>query len=145
MEYRDRVIADISENLCKCISRKTIRCLQQMKDVMQSGDDSALKNTWDEICVQLQSDYSTMWFAYEDTIKAIIDNAVKEVDIPMLQAIWLQTQEGWDWESELEDSEKVPIPYCYHDIVQYILNDYVLSAATDWTNKRIRKYLDKEE
>jgi hypothetical protein len=30
------------------------------------------------------------------------------------------------------------------DIAQYILNRFVLPAAADWTNRRIKKYLERE-
>ena len=91
MDYRDKLIADISEYQCNRILRKTIKRLQKMTKEMLSGDDSPLKNIWDEICVQVQSDYSWMWYSYEDTITAIIEETVKELIFPMLQAIWLQT------------------------------------------------------
>lgn len=48
MHYREKLIASISEELCNRITRKVIRCLQQMTEGMQSGDDTPLKNIWDE-------------------------------------------------------------------------------------------------
>lgn len=51
MNYRDKIILDIAESACETIAKKVIRKFQQSKDMM-SGDDTLLKNVWDEICVQ---------------------------------------------------------------------------------------------
>ena len=42
------------------------------------------------------------------------------------------------YENENHDS----IPVCDEDITEYILENYVLSDAMDYTNKRIRKYFE---
>jgi hypothetical protein len=67
---------------------------------------------------------------------------VAELDDATRQAIWLQTDEGMDW--EVEDKEDQMVPFVDEDISQYILNTFVLSAAADWTNKRIERYLERE-
>jgi hypothetical protein len=119
-----------------------------MTEGMQSGDDTPLKNIWDEICVQVQYDYSIYWPYYEELMEDITRKTLQELSTPMLQAIWLQTDEGWDWENDLEDceegegNENESIPYYEEDIVRYIVNEYVLSLASNWTNKRIRRHLD---
>ena len=43
----------LARRLCRKISIKVVRSFQKMH-VMMSGDDTPLKNTWDEICVQVQ-------------------------------------------------------------------------------------------
>lgn len=43
------------------------------KDFLLSGNDSGLKNVWEEICVQKQGEESHYWDAYEDTINNFID------------------------------------------------------------------------
>ena len=110
---------------------------------MQSGDDSGLKNIWDEICVQVQFQYSFFWNAYLETINITIAYDVEQLDTPLKRAIWLQTQSGMDWTSEEENPDSVPIGECVDwDITDYILNAFVLKTATDWKNKRIEKYLN---
>jgi len=149
MNYKDKIISDIAESACKIITKKVIRKLQQSKDML-SGDDTTLKNVWDEICVQVQGEESLMWDAYLDTISSFIEHEVSYLDDFTQQAIWLQTNEGSNWDEDNEEDydykenyrKKNTIFICHDDIVLYILNDYILSSAADWSNKRIREYLE---
>lgn len=141
MNYRDKIIKDIAESRCRKVSGKIVRDLQKMTEGMQSGDDTPLKNVWDEICVQVQGEYSVMWDAYLDTITSLIRDEVEKLDIQTKQAIWLQTDEGIDWEIDNEDQNTAT--YCVEDITEYVLENFVLSAAANWGNKRIEKYLDR--
>jgi hypothetical protein len=47
------------------------------KDFLQSGEDSGLRNVWEEICVQVQGEFSYFWGIHDkliqDTIKIIYD------------------------------------------------------------------------
>lgn len=47
----------------------TINALAQMPDNCRlSGEDSVLANVWEEICAQVQSEYSFFWDAYVETM-----------------------------------------------------------------------------
>ena len=138
MNHRDKIIYDLAEAECKSLSRKVIRSLIKMIDGMQSGDDTTLKNLWDEICVQVQGEESAMWDIYSDIIQSLILSEVVALDAATQQAIWLQTDEGVDWRFEKEDQE---VPIVCEDIAKYILDGFVLSAAAEWANKRIKNYL----
>ena len=140
MGYRDEIISGIADRDCRRVARKVVRALREMTDGMQSGDDSPLRNVWEEFCVQLQSEQSPMWSAYLDTIESIIAGEVEKLDVPRKQAIWLQTNDGMDWESENEDQEEAV--FDVNGIVDHILHEHILTAAADWTNKRIERYLD---
>ena len=106
-----------------------------------SGDDSCLANTWDEICVQIQHEESFAWDAYEQTVRAIVAGDVEELPIFERDAVWLQTPEGGDWDCDDED-ERVSNPVVLDDIVSYVIRDYIYAQAGDWTNPRIRQYID---
>ncbi len=56
------------------------------------------------------------------------------------RAVWLQTENGMAY-LDLEEEDSGPIPHSVDDIVQYMLDDYVLPAAAEYSNTRIRKYL----
>src|SRR5262245_17782809 len=140
MDYRDEIISEIAKVECERICRGVIHALQRMTDGMQSGDDTPLKNIWDEVCVQVQLQQSFFWDLYLDTIRLVIRPAVQTLDVSRKQAIWLQTSYGIDWVIE-NDGPEVP-PFCEDDIDDYILNDFVLSKAADWRNKRIEEYLE---
>jgi len=56
---------------------------------MQSGDDSLLRNVWDEVCVQVQGQESALWEdAYVPTIRAVITQRLEKERIATKQAIW---------------------------------------------------------
>ena len=123
------------------ITRKAIAGLQRINDTM-SGGDSELKTIWDEICVQVQYGESFFWEAYEKTVKALVEAYV--VDLPRQEkdAIWLQTDAGRDWSCQSsEDRESYPV--FEGDIVVYLTQEYLYSAAGRWSNARIRAYIER--
>jgi hypothetical protein len=127
---------------CKKISTHVIRTLQKTTEGMQNVD-SPLKNLWDEICVQVQGQESVMWDAYLLTIGKLILRELNSIDRNIKESIWLQTQQGMDWEDENEDKdyeEQEPMGVNDDDIVEYILQEFVLAKAADWENKRIQEY-----
>ena len=142
MGYQENILRQIADRQCNRICRATIRNLQKLTDCNLSGDDTVLKNTWDEICVQVQSEESYAWDAYVQTINATIAYEVEILPRPEQEAIWLRTPQGFDWEIELEN-DPTSVPICLDDITDFILQDYVLSKASDYKNKRIVKYLEQ--
>lgn len=52
----------------------TNQCIVELRKVKEtlSGDDSTLNNAWEEICVQVQDEYSYCWSAYEELIEATV-------------------------------------------------------------------------
>ncbi len=138
-----RIVRALADEVCQRVSRKTIRALQSMAnpDGLLSGEDSGLTNTWDEICVQLQGEESYFWGSYEEIVRTYVESFVGELPAHESEAVWLQTPEGDDWDSK-EIGEREPSPVVDDDIVNCILNDYVLRAGNDWNNSRIRTYLE---
>ena len=102
-DYKNRIIRVFAETACEKISKKVIRQLQKMTEEMQSGEDSALKNVWEEICVQVRFQHSIYWGLYLDIIESFIEVELRIVDTNTKQAIWLQTNQGWEWAYEYED------------------------------------------
>ena len=141
----------------KKITKKVIRKLQALKgDNILSGDDSGLKNAWDEICVQVQLEDSIFGGLYEGLTYEIISDFVSELDVEYKKAIWLQTSSGYDWHYEADNpdvSDEIPsghrsktfdeidIPYDEDEITEYIYDEYIYSAAEDYTNVRIDHFL----
>ena len=136
-----RIVSAAAEEVCQRVTRKIIRDLQELKDVT-FGDDSCLTNAWEEICFQLQGEKSFYWDAYDLTVRQTIEGEVSRLAQYEREAVWLQTPAGEDWD---EDDEELrhPYPVADDDIVEYLKDMYVYSAATDWSNKRIRKYLQQ--
>lgn len=138
--------ARLLDSMAKEAVKRLVRCvileLQRMRELL-SGDDSGLANVWDEICVQKQSEESFLWDAYDDTVRATVEKVLEKVSITEVQAIWLQTDEGEDWlvDNDEEDSD---IPWFQDDVVEYIMQE-VYGVAANWSNRRIRRYLDNHE
>jgi hypothetical protein len=144
MDYRDRIIVKIAEKECERINRRVVLALQKMTDGMQSGDDSGLKNIWDEVCVQVQEQEFFTWRLYEDLMWDLIADEVKKLDEVHKQSIWLQTDQSYCWDDEDDHkNRKETVPYSEQDIMNYILNSFILKTATDWKNRRIESYLNR--
>lgn len=141
MDYKDKILEKVADKACNKISTKVIRNLQKMTDCMLSGDDSSLRNIWDEICVQVQGEESFYWDTYLDTVSSLILKEISSLDEEIKQAIWFQTEEGLYWEDDEEDQEDI---FDEDQISEHILKEYILSAAGNWTNQRIEKYLDRD-
>lgn len=140
------LVAELATLVSHRVSRRVIRRLQAMKDCTLSGEDSELKSIWDEICVQVQGQHSVYWETYRETLYVCTDVEVGKLTSFELAAVWLETPQGWDWSVEDEECRD-PNPVNAEEVVAYIVERVVLSAASDWTNARIRlrqerSYLD---
>ena len=135
------IVRAIASEACRRCTRKIIADLQSMSDDLQSDEGSGLANTWDELCVQFQDEQSFYWEAYDRTIWALVGDYIKKLKPHEREAIWLQTPEAFDWKCEDEDA-RAAWPVCDSDIVKYLLNSWVYEAAGNWTNARIRAYLN---
>lgn len=142
MSQYEKVVSDLSERECRKLCRRIIRGLTRVNGGGLSGEDSGLRNVWDEICVQVQDQKSTSWSAYLDVMESLAAREVSALGAIEKQAIWLQTGEGGEWTIENEEQDAV----CPDDleIAEYVSDNYVLAAAADWTNSRIEKYLERE-
>lgn len=136
-----KIVEDLAEQESRRIANRTIRALQRMRDTL-SGDDSGLATTWEEVCVQVQCEHSIYWSAYVETIDALVGADVAELQPYIREAIWLQTQQGWDWDCEDED-ERDAAPVYEPDVTEYIVSNYVMSAADNWSNSRIRAFKER--
>lgn len=136
-----RIVKAVADQACHRIARKVIRYMQQLTDTL-SGDDSEFKTAWDEICFQVQFEYSIYWDAYEVELGRCAGWYVSDLSIHEREAIWLQTQPGFDWGCE-EPDDREPYPVINDDIVTHIIHEYVLYEAGRWSNARIRKYMDR--
>jgi hypothetical protein len=109
------------------------------------GDDSRLRNVWEELCVQLQSEEGFGFAAYEETVRAIIEGCVQELPRYVVTALWLRTRAADDWRDRdgyTRFDQDRHLPICDDDVVQYVLAEYVYPLGNDWSNARIRDFLD---
>lgn len=137
-----RLVAKIAGESTERILRSVVLDLQRMKDSLLSGGDSGLASTWDEICVQAREGESFYWDAYEETIRAFIQESLKKVSENELQAMWLQTDAGFDWRWD-HDEDVGEIPWDLHDVVGYVMEE-LFQLAGRWSNRRIRGFLERQ-
>jgi hypothetical protein len=138
-----RLYADAS---CQRLTRRLIRYFQSRKDCLLSGDDTILDNVWDEVCVQVQDEASFYWDAYEETMLMVLQSYVEELSDYEQFAIWLQTDDGWSWQWDVdndpEEIEGTAPDFLLDDLTHYILRHYVYPEAGKWSNLRIKSYIE---
>jgi hypothetical protein len=143
MSQAELVAAQVARNACNRVTRKTIAALQKLTECKLSGDDSELANAWDEICVQLQTEESWACEAYDDTVRAFVAKFLDELPPYERLAIWLQTDDGWDWEADKHEPSESPA-LDMATLVEYVTAEYIYAEAGRWSNRRIRAFLDRE-
>ncbi len=136
-----RIVRVVAEAAAQRIMRRVVAELLRMKYTL-SGDDSGLKTTWDEICVQMQTEESFSWDAYDETVRVIVGHHVAELPKHEQEAIWLQTDNGLAWDCDEADGPEV-YPVSDDDIVSYLAHEYVYAEAGRWSNTRIRAFIDR--
>jgi len=127
-----RIVRKLAEQVCHGITRRAIRALQHLKNGLQSGDDSGLTNAREEICAQIQVEQSFSWDAYDETVRQIAFTEVNQLEPHEQDAVWLQTPEGKSWDAGDEDARE-QYPVAEDHIVEYVMNEFIYSAAADWS------------
>lgn len=150
--YYERLLSGQARQMGDSLVRKCIRNLKKCKKdsgMCLSGDDG-LENLWDEICVQVQGEQSMHWEAYLDYVTREIHRlAEAQFSQKDLEILWLQTDAFHSWWADAsfpeEDQEAfladgTPSKFLQQDVEDYLLGE-LLSAAANYTNQRIEKYL----
>ena len=142
MRTEQDILRKFAKEIAEHISRKTISALQKVTDVL-SGDDSGLKNVWDEICVQVLYEQFIVWETYDEIVRAFVLGYVEELQSHEKLVLWFQTEEGWNWLYDYGERSDEQPPVFVDDIVKYLVQEYVYDKAGKWTNERIRAYLER--
>jgi hypothetical protein len=136
------IVKAVAVQATRRVTRKVIFDLQRMEHTL-GGDDSGLKTTWDEICVQIQYEQSFAWEAYDETVKALVGGYVCDLPAHEREAIWLQTEPGFDWDCD-EAKDRDPYPVVGDEISEYIATEYIYTEAGRWSNAHIRSYIKRQ-
>jgi hypothetical protein len=132
-----------AQQICEDITLKVVADLQEITD-LGFGDETGLANVWEEICVQRQSEESAAWYAYDETVRVLVEAHLENLAALDRDAIWLETEQGFDWQLQ-DDVEEVDPPLSIRDIVDYIAANHVYPRADDFSNDRITAFLDSRE
>jgi hypothetical protein len=108
------------------------------KNMLQSGEDSGLKNVWEEYCVQVQDEESFLWEAYRHTILQCIGIELDKQPLPVKKI--LSYISGLDMNS-VTDEER--FTYIEEAAIKGIL-DEISNRADSYTNENIERYIARE-
>lgn len=139
------ILGPFAYDLTKRITEKSISFFQDSSQTI-SADDSGLENIWEEICVQVQSEHSFYWNAYDEIVRSRITGYVNVLKGHEKLALWYLTDGYCNWKPTSED-EKPPV---YDgDIIGYIIRDFYKEAG-NFTSDAIEAFiggydLDDEE
>lgn len=91
--------------------------------------------------MQVQGEQSYQWSAYEATIEALVAAEVENLKPYETDAVWLQSDAGWEWECE-DEADREPYPVYAGDIIQHLLEMHIYPQAGAWSNRRIEAFLN---
>jgi hypothetical protein len=131
--------------------RLTKKVLDDVIDILthtnaELSGDSGLKNVWEEVCAQVQSQESAYWSAYDWTLSDLIERTVGNLGHDEQLALWSITDAGWDYihdhHTDRDGVKNVPVDT--GDIVQK-LRGVLLSAADDYESPTLYRFLWGED
>lgn len=145
-DHATKLIANLSDSIIR-----HLRGITWDSGMMQSPKSNGLKNLWDEICVQVQRDYSLYWDAYEDYIWSIVEELVRKLSKEEKLLIWMESDSFSDWADTFDaddDCDKAfsqvfPEGYENNAVIQTIYDD-VISRASNYRNRRITTFLEQD-
>jgi hypothetical protein len=138
MTPHEQIVAEIADLALARVVKRTMRGLQGLKDGLQSGADSGLANTWEEICAQVRTEESVLWKAYEATARALVLGELNRLSSQELSAMWLQTDPGEQWAQD--EGEDAKPGYCRDDLEDHAF-DALITEAASYSNRRIETYI----
>ncbi len=146
MRIEQHIVAAWANRLENRLISDAISAFQEMQDSSLLSGDSGLTNVWEEICVQVQYEASAFWSAYAETIEHHFSARVSCLAHDERMALWAITNEGWDY---IYDHREAPdgadhVPVADLEIVLH-LKSALLTAAADYSNARIEKFLERHE
>ena len=81
MRIEQHIVAAWAKQLSDKLLKESIADLEQMdSSELLSGDDSGLKNVWEEICVQVQDEQSFFWETYVETMESLLAGYVETME-----------------------------------------------------------------
>ena len=139
MNAYEKTVSELATELTEKVTRRAIRSLQRLE--YDGGEEGYFETMWEDFCSQVQEEHSVAWGLYESEMERAVWWAADGLKPYELRAIWLQTQSGIDWSCR-EEGEDGDAPYLRDDVMAYVA-DHVIGVAGDWTNQRLRAFIDR--
>ena len=130
-----QLVSYFADQITNSLVKKSIKIFQKWR-ITLSESDTGLVSTWDEICVQIQNGYSFHWDDYEDGIECHLKSEIQKLNDYERFALWLQSDQGMFYD-KIKKPENIE-----GDIMEY-LKSRIFEKAGSWSNKRIRKHLER--
>lgn len=132
-----KLLLDLNTFHVKQISNQVINELIALSgdQYCLSGDDSELTNIWEEICVQVQSEYSYHWDAYCITIDNYIESALEQAPDAVRRLISFV-------QSIVENADNAEENFAYNEEYAAIaIRNSVMEKAGRYENDAIKSYI----
>jgi hypothetical protein len=123
------------------IAEKVICQLEIMtdKNMLQSGENSGLKNVWEEYCFQVQHEESFFFGAYQHTISQCIALELDKQPLPVKKI--LSYIGGLDMDYVTDEEQ---FTYIEEAAIKGIM-DEISNRADNYTNDNIERYIEESE
>ena len=110
-----------------------------------SGDDSCLKNAWEEICAQVQIEESVLWSSYTDHIESIFLTMLAAMPRVEVETLWAISDSGWDWlyDHHAKDVDKLSdedTPIIILEDLAVELQESLIQVAADYESETLERY-----
>lgn len=132
MDLRKEIALNISAALSIILSdkitRQTMRWMQNFDTALNMG---YLKNSWDDVCYQRQTEKSFSWSYYDDMILSFVAAQLKELSNYEVNGIWLQTDAIYDQLDHMQ-SNGMTTASAY---------SFIGRQADRWQNDRLKQLL----
>jgi hypothetical protein len=111
-EHADRIVRRTYDRL----ANNVIQHLREIPNsAKQSGADSGLFDIWEEICEQVQTEYSIFWDNYLDLVENACWQCCDKLDVALLKMLWLNTEAFIDWDED-------EMPFDENDFMEGVSN-----------------------
>jgi len=135
------ILFSLKEYHTKIMCDKVIKTLKQLRgDSLLESSDHGLKNTWEEICVQLQDEESVFWNAYDETVEQTINFIFKKVDNEIIKFLSIMNDD--EFYITEKDNFKYEDYALSTDSACDVVKNEVYNQARIFINNNIKRYLD---
>jgi hypothetical protein len=128
LKHVGRIVADIYSSLVN----EVIAVIKALPDnCRQSGENSKLKDVWEEFKYEFQGEQSILFGAYEHTIGGICASHVTNVDSDLKQLLWFWSKGYDEWDGDHDEDDKDLSDAFVDDNVAQELYDRVCQVANN--------------
>ena len=147
MTYDDRLLTYWSSVVTHKLAEDVKNHLLNQTD-MTTGDDTCLKNNWEEYCLQVQYEESIAWDFFIAHIHLLFEQYFDELPIEERITLWRETEEGqeWYWHNENwrnnnDDIKYEKVPLFFEDCIPILMRE-LDSIAIDYESDNITNYIE---